>query len=199
MTRRISLILGVLTMTLAPSLMAASSSQLAALAVKKAEILEQGASSSSPAHAPHVVLTKEGVKAADPLGQAPLDDPISCLSRSIYWEAKGAGRKEMEAVASVMMNRLGSSGFPDTICEVVQQGSETGHCQFSWWCDGRPDQVREPDEYDIAREIARRALNGTLPDPTHGALFFHQKNVFPYWADSFTKTAETRAFEFYRP
>lgn len=151
------------------------------------------------AQTPHVVLTKEGVKAADPLGQAPLDDPISCLSRSIYWEAKGAGKKEMEAVASVMMNRLGSSGFPDTICEVVQQGSETGHCQFSWWCDGRPDQVREPDEYDSAREIARRALNGTLPDPTHGAQFFHQKNVFPYWADSFTKTAETRAFEFYRP
>ena len=68
----------------------------------------------------------------------------------------------MEAVASVVMNRLGHEGFPDTVCAVVKQGSETKNCQFSWWCDGRADQVQEETQYAIAKEIARKALNKQL-------------------------------------
>lgn len=35
------------------------------------------------------VLTPSEVKAVDPVGQSPLDDSITCLARTIYWEAKG--------------------------------------------------------------------------------------------------------------
>jgi spore germination cell wall hydrolase CwlJ-like protein len=33
------------------------------------------------------------VQAVDPAGQAPMDDSITCLARTIYWEAKGADAK----------------------------------------------------------------------------------------------------------
>lgn len=105
----------------------------------------------------------------------------------------------MEAVANVVMNRLGHEGFPDTVCAVVKQGSEEHACQFSWWCDGRADQVKEDDEYALAKEIARKALNKQLADRTHGALYFHDRTVKPDWAKEYIKTAETRKFLFYKP
>ena len=144
-------------------------------------------------------ITPSEVQKVDPAGKAPLDDPITCLSRSIYWEAKGITAADMEAVASVVMNRLGHEGFPDTVCGVVKQGVETRACQFSWWCDGRSDQVQEEGEYTEAKEIARKALNQQLKDRTHGALYFHDRNVKPAWAKQYIKTAETGKFMFYKP
>ncbi|GHC21809.1 hypothetical protein GCM10010082_12020 [Kushneria pakistanensis] len=171
------------------------------IAQQKAQVLEQHASNEGGVQPPpaDVRLTPEGARAIDPRGQAPLDDAVTCLARSIYWEAKGTDQAEMEAVASVMMNRLGDSQFPTSLCGVIKQGSRTGSCQFSWWCNGRPDEARELEEYAAAREIARRALNGSLVDRTHGALFFHHRGITPSWAASFVRTAETGEFEFYRP
>ncbi|WP_445620484.1 cell wall hydrolase [Kushneria sp. Sum13] len=179
----------------------ASETTQRAVAQQKAQLLEQRASNEGGVQPPppHVRLTSDGTRAIDPRGQAPLDDAVTCLARSIYWETKGTNQREMEAVASVIMNRLGSSGFPPTLCGVVQEGSETGSCQFSWWCDGRPDEANELGEYAAAREVARRALNGSLRDRTRGALFFHHRGMTPSWASSFVETAETGEFLFYRP
>ena len=105
----------------------------------------------------------------------------------------------MEGVANVVMNRLGHEGFPDTVCAVVKQGVETRTCQFSWWCDGRPDQVEEEAPYATAKEIARKALNQQLRDRTRGALYFHDRTVKPEWVRVYVKTAETRKFLFYKP
>lgn len=170
-------------------------------AVDKAQVLEQkAAEKGSATPAPKAeAITQPEVQAVDPVGKAPLDDAITCLARSIYWEAKGGADADMEAVASVVMNRLGHEGFPDTVCAVVKQGSEKHACQFSWWCDGRSDQVEEDAPYAIAKEIARKALNQQLTDRTHGAMYFHGKNVSPDWAKEYIKTAETGKFLFYKP
>jgi spore germination cell wall hydrolase CwlJ-like protein len=203
--RRYSVML-ILTLSVALPWMAAdpvraSETQMAETAERKAEILEQQASAepSETPSAPRQALTPSGAQAVDPQGDAPLDDPITCLSRTIYWEARGVSASEMEAVANVVMNRLGDADFPNTVCEVVRQGSEQGNCQFSWWCDGRSDSAFEEQAYAESKEIARRALNGSLADATKGALFFHNKSVTPSWASQFTKTAETDAFDFYQP
>ncbi|MHA6139041.1 cell wall hydrolase [Pseudomonas mohnii] len=171
------------------------------VAKDKAEVLEQkAADNSSPAPAPKSqAITQPEVQAVDPAGKAPLDDAITCLARSIYWEAKGKDSTDMEAVANVVMNRLGHEGFPDTVCAVVKQGSETKSCQFSWWCDGKPDSAQEEAPYAIAKEIARKALNKQLPDHTGGALYFHDRTVKPDWADKYVKTAEIGLFRFYKP
>ena len=93
---------------------------------------------------------KGEAQVVDPVGEEPLDEAITCLARTIYWEA-GRGGCGMESVASVVMNRLGHEGFPNTVCAVVRQGREQGSCQFSWWCDGRSDQAKD-DEFMRSRK-----------------------------------------------
>ncbi|MBV4476949.1 cell wall hydrolase [Pseudomonas botevensis] len=183
------------------AVMATEQAPIKEKAEQKAQVLEEKAAdkvSAAPAPKSEAITPTEA-QAVDPAGAAPLDDPLTCLARSIYWEAKGKDNAEMEAVANVVMNRLGHEGFPDTVCAVVKQGSETKSCQFSWWCDGRSDQVKEDAEYALAKEIAGKALNRQLTDRTHGALYFHDRNVHPSWAREYTKTAETGKFLFYKP
>lgn len=181
------------------SLASANEQAQEAQAEDKAESLEQSHSAdderSSPTQAE--TLTEIDAQVIDPQGEDALDDPLTCLARSIYWESKGQKTSEMEAVANVVMNRLSHEKFPDTVCEVVKEGGEQGTCQFSWWCDGRPDEIAEEDAYEQAKEVARLALNGELSDRTQGALFFHQRTVAPHWGKSFPQIAETGNFLFY--
>jgi spore germination cell wall hydrolase CwlJ-like protein len=186
---------------LAGHAIASEQEQKKEVAEDKAEVLEQKAAekgSDVPVSKSETITTSEA-QAVDPAGQSPMDDAITCLARSIYWESKGKSPADMEAVASVVMNRLGHEGFPDTVCAVVKQGSETKNCQFSWWCDGRSDQVQEEAQYAIAKEIARKALNKQLNDRTHGAMYFHDRKVKPVWAKKYIKTTETSMFLFYKP
>ncbi|WP_409298696.1 cell wall hydrolase [Pseudomonas sp. KCJK8993] len=180
---------------------AAESPAVRAAAEDKAQALEQkAADQQSPKTAPQAApLSKSEAQAVDPAGQAPLDDALTCLSRTLYWEAKGGETEDMEAVADVVLNRLGHEGFPGTVCEVVKQGSQKSPCQFSWWCDGRPDQVEEEQRYSVAKEIARKALNQQLKDRTGGALYFHDRSASPDWARAYIKTVEIGSFLFYRP
>lgn len=198
--RRIRIIAFLAISPLISQALATEQAQKAEVAVEKAEALVQsvvveGDSGSLP---PPEMLTKPEVQAVDPAGEAPLDDAITCLARTIYWEARGERVADMEAVANVVMNRLSHEEFPDTVCGVVKQGSEQGNCQFSWWCDGRSDDAQAEKAYAVAKEVARRALNGQLPDRTDGALFFHNRRVSPSWGEKFMQTAEIGEFMFYK-
>ncbi|MGE8066283.1 cell wall hydrolase [Pseudomonas sp. NPDC089569] len=192
----------VLTLLAGPAL-ADEQEQKQKVAEDKAEVLEQKAAQKDkppPAPAPKSeAITQSEVQAVDPAGVAPMDDAITCLARSIYWEAKGKEAADMEAVANVVMNRLGKEGFPDTVCGIVKQGSETKSCQFSWWCDGKSDSVQEEAPYAMAKEIARKALNKQLPDRTGGALYFHDRTVHPDWAKEYINTVDIGLFRFYKP
>ena len=178
-----------------------STERTAEFTEKKAQVLEEGAaaegSNARPSHSE--IISKAEVQAVDPVGKKPLNDAITCLARTIYWEARGEGAKSMEAVANVVMNRLGHEGFPNTICEVVMQGREQGACKFSWWCDGRSDAAKEDESYVIAKEISRKALNRQLTDHTSGALYFHQREVSPNWSRQYIRRAEIGEFVFYKP
>lgn len=179
---------------------AAHAGEEATSAERKAAVLEEKVADRAqpePA-APAEHITPDEAAAVDPKGQKPLDDPLTCLSRTIYWEAKGEGREGMEAVAAVVVNRLADPAFPKSVCAVVTQGRDTGACQFSWWCDGRPDDVAEPQAYAAATGIARKALNQQLADPTGGAVNFHLASIRPDWADQFVQTGRIGQHIFYR-
>lgn len=181
---------------------AADAPSVTEVVADKAQVLEEKAAdkqSATPVIPKAQTISKSEAQAVDPAGAEPVDDALVCLSRTIYWEAKGATDADMEAVANVVLNRLGHAGYPDTVCGVVKDGSQKKACQFSWWCDGRPDQVKEDDRYAASKEIARKALNQQLSDRTHGAMYFHDRNVRPVWAKSYLKTAETGKFVFYKP
>ena len=139
----------------------------------KAEVLEEKASGegNKTLPTPAEIITKPQAQSVDPTGGEPLDGAITCLARAIYWEANRKDNAEMEAIAHVVMNRLGHKGFPNTVCGVVKQGHEQGACQFSWWCDGRSDDAEDEKADAIAKEISRKALNRQLADRTGGAMY----------------------------
>lgn len=189
------------TFLLAGQATAADQSQKAESAKSKAEALEEKAApdGSKVPPTPAQLITKPQAQAVDPTGEEPLDDAITCLARSIYWEARGESGASMEAVANVVMNRVGHEGFPNSICGIVKQGQEQGACQFSWWCDGRSDGAEEEESYSHAKEVARKALNRQLKDRTDGAMYFHQRKVAPDWSKEYIKTIEVGEFIFYKP
>jgi len=180
---------------------AADRAQKAETAASKAGVLEQNAAAegSKARPSPSEIITKPEAQAVDPVGKELLDDAITCLSRTIYWEARGDGAAGMEAIANVVMNRLGHEGFPNTICEVVMQGREQGACQFSWWCDGRSDDAEDEKSYAIAKEIARKALNRQLKDRTGGAMYFHSGDATTRWSAEYIKTVKVGKHVFYKP
>ncbi len=126
---------------------------------------------------------------ADLAPDAPLDDPLTCLARAVYFEARGASEQEMTAVAWVIRNRAEDPEFPSTICGVVREGGEKAPCQFGWWCDGRPDVVRNERVYAKIATLARAVLAGDAEDPTRGANMFHGARRKP---PSWTASAEGR-------
>jgi len=180
---------------------AADQAQNEEAAKGKAEVLEEKASAegSKMQPTPAEIITKPQAQSVDPTGEEPLEDAITCLARTIYWETRGEGAAGMEAVANVVMNRLGHKGFPNTICGVVRQGHEQGACQFSWWCDGRSDDAEEEEPYSKAKEISRKALNRQLKDRSDGALYFHHRKVTPNWSNEYVRTVEVGEHIFYKP
>jgi N-acetylmuramoyl-L-alanine amidase len=127
-----------------------------------------------------------------------MQDDESCLALSIYWEARGEGRRGMVAVGWTILNRVEHDGFPSTPCAVVRQGGEQPPCQFSWWCDGRSDRPRDQKSWRMSQGIASELLSDPPPDPTNGSLFFHRTGVKPSWVRSRKKVARIGAHIFYR-
>ncbi len=189
------------TFLMAGQALASDQARKVEAAKDKAEVLEEKASAEGSKAQPTKaeIITKPQAQAVDTTGQEPLDDALTCLARSIYWEAKSKDDAEIEAIANVVMNRLGHKGFPNTICGVVKQGHEQGACQFSWWCDGRSDAADEDEHYANAKEIARKALNRQLKDRTNGALYFHNRKATPNWSKEYIKTVAVGEHMFYKP
>lgn len=199
--RQISAVIFLATSLLMGQITAAEQSRKQEIAKDKAEVLETMVSTEGTKAKPTLteVITKSQAQAVDPKGEEPLDDVITCLARTIYWEARSEDDAEIEAIANVVINRLGHEGFPTTICEVVKQGQEEGSCQFSWWCDGRSDDAEEEKSYSHVKEIARKAINRQLKDRTAGALYFHNRKVTPDWSREYIKTVEVGKHIFYKP
>ena len=84
------------------------------------------------------------------------------LARIISAEARGEPYIGQVAVGAVVLNRVESSSFPDSIAGVVYQPGA-----FTAITDG---QINEAVT-DSARRAAREALNGS--DPTGGALYYY--------------------------
>lgn len=92
------------------------------------------------------------------------DDMVNLLARLVNGEARGEPYEGQVAVAAVILNRVKSPKFPNTIASVIYQKS-----QFSCVTDG---QFNEPiDENSTVFKAAQEAMNGS--DPTNGALYFY--------------------------
>lgn len=124
-------------------------------------------------------------------------EQFECLATALYFEARGEGIKGQAAVAEVILNRVESALFPRTICGVVNQGNSRG-CQFSFTCDGRPENIRDRGAWTVAGKVARAMIDGAPRQLTAGATYFHTPAVRPSWSRRFEKTTKIGRHIFYR-
>lgn len=121
-----------------------------------------------------------------------------CLAEALYFEARGETVKGQIAVAEVILNRVSSPRFPDTVCGVINQGTGRKYaCQFTYTCDGRPEHISEPAAFNRVGKIARMMLNGAPRQFAGGATFYHTTAVKPRWASKFRRTARHGVHLFY--
>ncbi len=107
-----------------------------------------------------------------------MSSELRCLALNIYHEARGESTSGQKAIASVIMNRVRSQRYPDSICEVVWQPR-----QFSWTiAHERCHAVTDPRAWKKALIIAHRALAGYEYAGVGEATHYHASSVDPYWA-----------------
>lgn len=90
------------------------------------------------------------------------DSDLMLLARLIYGEARGESYVGQVAVGAVVMNRIKSSSFPNTMSGVIYQ-----RYAFTAVDDGQINLT--PDA--TAKKAAQDAMNGW--DPTYGAIYYY--------------------------
>ncbi len=124
----------------------------------------------------------------------------NCLTNAIYYEAGNEPEEGQRAVAQVVLNRVRSRLWPDSVCGVVYQGSERvdAKCQFTFSCDGSMMRAPVAIAWARARRIAQEALAGAVYAPVGLATHYHTLAVRPDWSASLQAVAVVGAHIFYR-
>lgn len=150
-------------------------------------------------------------------------DQMHCMAKNIYFEARGESRQGKIAVGYVTLNRVNSSRYPDTICDVVYQaklsqwwlehnGREVPiryQCQFTWYCDGLSDDLQLTDHngriikinlesWEESLQVASMIIQGLIKDNTEGAThYFNPRLADPDWQYSLVHVKHIDNHSFY--
>jgi spore germination cell wall hydrolase CwlJ-like protein len=127
-----------------------------------------------------------------------------CLAEAVYYEARAEGWRGMVAVGVVIQNRVEDARYPSDICGVVRQGlyrngNPVKHqCQFSYYCDGKPERPAEQDAWTMAQDIATLLTTTSvvvagIEDATH----YHAAWVQPSWSTRLEKRQQIGGHIFY--
>ena len=130
------------------------------------------------------------------------------LAMNMYFEAGNQSDAGRLAVGHVVLNRQEMREYPDTICGVVHQAKWKENwrgnlvpvkhqCQFSYFCDGKPEDIEDSKTWNESYMLATLLVNG-MYDFTHGASHYHNDQVHPYWADHLYKTVVIDNHIFYK-
>lgn len=123
----------------------------------------------------------------------------TCLSEALYFEARGEDLWGQIAVAEVILNRVDSPRFPDSVCAVIRDGTGRRHrCQFSYYCDGKVEAIGNQTAYVRVQKIAAMMIEGRARALTKGATFYHTDAVTPNWMNAMQQTAIIGDHIFYR-
>lgn len=138
---------------------------------------------------------------------------VECAALNIYHEARGESMRGQRGVTHVVMNRVRSRLYPNTVCGVIKQITvrrallkkdvwvERKTCQFSWWCDGKSDKARDRKAWAWAVNSAHYVLSGLDgEDVTGGALNYHATSIRKpqeWWR--LRRTVRIDSHIFYRP
>lgn len=152
-----------------------------------------------PAAAPPPATLSEAFLRVSERVALPFETEERCLAQAVYFEARSEPAEGQLAVAQVVLNRVASPFWPDSICAVVFQGEHRRHrCQFSFACDGLSDNPKNPVAWRRAKAVAAVALEAHWHDLAHDATHYHADYVDPWWRGAMDTTARYGRHIFYR-
>lgn len=107
-----------------------------------------------------------------------------CLAKAIYFEARSEPTLGQMAVAGVVLNRVRSKRYPNSICGVVFQNEERRDaCQFSFACDGKTEVASNKKLWKRSMQLAKAFVTGRKKAVgIRNALHYHADYVNPKWA-----------------
>ena len=162
------------------------------------------------------MISLEELENYDEIISSNIEDPeVECIAKNMWFEARNEGTAGVYAVTNVVFNRMDSEKYPQTACDVIEQAKystwwlkEKGKlvpiknmCQFSWYCDGKSDEVsRKEGLYADLVNLANYMLvnKSTILDITDGATFYHADYVKPKWRLSKHRTVIIGRHIFYK-
>lgn len=123
-----------------------------------------------------------------------------CMATAIYFEARGESIKGQIAVGQVIMTRVRSTFYPNTICGVVYQGQwNKNSCQFSFACDGIADTPKDRKQWETALDVAKNVISGKVYlDEIGGATHYHATYVSPDWKKMMKRVTKIGVHIFYK-
>ena len=150
----------------------------------------------------------------------PATNPAICLANNIYHEASTQPDAGQVAVGLVVLNRVKDSRYPNSICEVVYDARMTEswktkqfpdlpdhqrkyypkrhQCQFSWYCDGKSDKIKQIKAYKQILSLSQILIDQDMIDITSGATHYHAYYVSPAWAQKKKRTTKIEDHIFYK-
>ena len=139
----------------------------------------------------------------------PKDNDLHCLAQNIYFEARTESDAGQIAVGQVVLNRVDHPRYPNNVCDVIRQGPTytfdpdfpvRNKCQFSWYCDGKSDNIKNIQAWNHAKAIAGilLAMPAMVPNIVEDATHYHADYVKPHWADRLERVARIESHIFYR-
>ena len=136
-----------------------------------------------------------------------------CMAMNIYHESRSDNLAGQFAVADVVLNRVAHSRWPGTVCEVITDAKlsnwwlrEHGKivpikhkCQFSWYCDGKRDDVLDKQSWRKAQVVAYQIMNkGMYRGISEGATHYHATYVNPSWNQVYASVGRIGLHLFFR-
>jgi spore germination cell wall hydrolase CwlJ-like protein len=110
-----------------------------------------------------------------------------CLERAMYFESNRSSPEGMLAVGTVVMNRVGAPGYPNSVCGVVGQSG-----QFAPGCLMQP---MRGSGLALATQVADRVLSGARHPALAYTTHFHTAGLtFPYHNMHYVLEAGGNAF-----
>jgi spore germination cell wall hydrolase CwlJ-like protein len=128
---------------------------------------------------------------------------LKCMVSNIYFEAAQESVAGKLAVALVTMNRVANPAFPNTVCDVVFEGSNRKDllCQFSWTCSPAVNKStpKTTTSWEESEKIAKIVMfqKESIVDITGGAIYYHADYVNPKWSKIHKKTVTIDRHIFY--
>jgi N-acetylmuramoyl-L-alanine amidase len=127
---------------------------------------------------------------------------LTCLALNIYHEARGEPTAGQYAVAEVTLNRVTSTRYPNTICEVVYQKNwdsiRRRYVGAFSWTEFEVKPRLKKKEWHRAIEVAEAVYHQRQESELDGALFYHARSIKPSWARKKTPVARIGRHIFYR-